>query len=61
MFRKWVMLNKVSAGLLKPATQPEVKTEETQKVEPSELICPKCGKEYKSQHWYDEHVEGCEG
>jgi len=25
------------------------------------LICPKCGREYKDQGWFDKHVAKCEG
>lgn len=31
------------------------------KKESDKLVCPKCGKEYKMKHYFDKHVEKCEG
>ncbi len=42
-----------------PATEPEPVAE--QPVEPEKFVCPKCGKEYKSETAFKKHVAKCEG
>lgn len=56
-----------------PALQPEVIAEEStaiepepvpvaeQPAEPEKFVCPKCGKEYKSETAFKKHVAKCEG
>lgn len=29
--------------------------------ESDEMTCPKCGKEYKDEYWFEKHVESCDG